>query len=125
LPRLITAKDAIKQVLINLLKNAAEAMAEGGRVIVRTRRSQPDGGTDSDGVELIISDSGPGLPETVAQNLYKPFVTTKQGGHSGLGLSIVQKVVSEIGGKLSCQSSPEKGTTFTIYLPVMVADGPK
>lgn len=123
LPRLTTVKDAVKQVLINLLKNAAEAMSAGGRVIVRTRKSQPEGLGGSGGVELIVSDSGPGLPEEVMQNLYKPFVTTKQNGHSGLGLSIVHKVVADIGGKLSCLSSPAEGTTFTIYFPGTLPDG--
>ncbi|WP_159441274.1 HDOD domain-containing protein [Desulfopila aestuarii] len=123
LPLLTTSKDAVKQVLINLLKNAAEAMPDGGRVIVRTRKSQPEGVGDSGGVEVIVADSGPGLPEQVMQNLYKPFITTKQNGHSGLGLSIVQKVVKDIGGKLSCLSSPAEGTTFTIYLPGVLPEG--
>lgn len=123
LPHLTTSKDGVKQVLINLLKNAAEAMTEGGRVIVRTRKSQAEGLGGPGGIEIIVADSGPGLPEQVMQNLYKPFVTTKQNGHSGLGLSIVQKVVSDIGGKLSCLSSPEEGTTFTIYLPGTLPDG--
>ncbi len=123
LPAVTTCKDAVKQVLINLLKNAAEAMEEGGRVIVRTRKSHPEGLGESGGVEIIVADSGPGLPETVMQNLYKPFVTTKTNGHSGLGLSIVQKVVGDIGGKVSCLSSPAEGTTFTIYLPGTLPDG--
>jgi len=123
LPMLTTSKDAVKQVLINLLKNAAEAMPDGGRVIVRTRKSQAEGLEDDGGVEIIVADSGPGLPDTVMQNLYKPFVTTKQNGHSGLGLSIVQKVVSDIGGKLSCISSQTEGTTFTIFLPGTLPEG--
>jgi signal transduction histidine kinase len=123
LPLLTTSKDAVKQVLINLLKNAAEAMPDGGRVIVRTRRALPEGVGDPGGVEMIVADSGPGLPEKVMQNLYKPFITTKQNGHSGLGLSIVQKVVKDIGGKLSCLSSPAEGTTFTIYLPGVLPEG--
>ena len=118
LPQLTTSKDAIKQVLINLLKNGAEAMSEaGGRVIVRTRKVEPEGFSVPGGVEIIVADSGPGLPENVRKNLFQPFVTTKQNGHSGLGLSIVHKVVSDIGGRLTCQTSPTEGTTFTIALP--------
>lgn len=117
LPNLTTSKDAVKQILINLLKNAAEAMESGGRVIVRTRKSQAEGLGGPGGVEIIVADSGPGLPEAVMDNLYKPFVTTKRNGHSGLGLSIVKKVVNDIGGELSCTSSPREGTAFTIYLP--------
>lgn len=116
-----TSKDGLKQIVINLLKNAAEALEEGGRVIVRIRRahSRDD---EEDGVELIIADSGPGLPAQVQNNLYKPFVTTKQNGHSGLGLSIVKRIVTDLGGKLSCVTSPEEGTSFTIFLPYAISE---
>ncbi|MFV0438147.1 MAG: HDOD domain-containing protein [Desulfopila sp.] len=123
LPSLVTSQDAVKQVLINLLKNAAEAMPDGGRVIVRTRKPQAESVEEEKGVELIVADSGPGLPEMVMENLYRPFVTTKQNGHSGLGLSIVQKAVKDIGGRLSCLSSPTEGTVFTIFLPDMPVEG--
>ena len=113
-PLVNTSADAIKQIMINLLKNAAEAMEEeGGRVIVRTKRSGPE---KERGIEIIVSDTGPGLPESVMASLYKPFVTTKQKGHSGLGLSITQKAVNDIGGKIFCKSGKE-GTSFTINLP--------
>lgn len=124
-PHITTSKDALKQILINLLKNAAEAMPEGGRTIVRTRKGLREERGGQGGVEIIVADSGPGLPDTVRENLYKPFVTTKQSGHSGLGLSIVQKAVNDIGGTLSCVSSRTEGTTFTIYLPGTLPDGPK
>lgn len=118
LPRIVTSKDAIKQILLNLLKNAAEAMVQkGGRVVLRTRKYIQEGEIGQSGVEIIVSDSGPGLPDIVKENLYKPFVTTKQDGHSGLGLSIVHKAVNDIGGTLLCSSSQADGTTFTIRLP--------
>ncbi len=117
IPLLITSKDAIKQIIINLLKNAAEAMVTGGRVMVRTKNHKQDNVAGQSGIEIIVTDSGPGLPEHVKENLYQPFVTTKQNGHSGLGLSIVQKAVTDIGGKLFCSSRQSEGTTFTIYLP--------
>lgn len=117
-----TSKDGLKQIIINLLKNAAEAMEGGGRVMVRTKKSYKSDEDGEDGVEIIVADSGPGLPATVKENLYKPFVTTKQNGHSGLGLSIVERIVSDIGGKLSCISSPEEGTSFTIFLPSLLPD---
>ncbi len=117
-PLITTSRDAIKQVLINLLKNAAEAMEDGGRVMVRTKKHSEDEPGANSGVEIIISDTGPGLPDAVKNNLYKPFITTKQNGHSGLGLSIINKIVSDIGGELSCSSTKTKGTTFTIILPI-------
>ena len=116
LPHLETSKDAIKQILINLLKNSAEAMGENGRVVVRTRKI---GGFSEDSlkaVEIILADTGPGLPENVLAHLYEPFVTTKTDGHSGLGLSIVKKAVQQIGGNLTCVSSESQGTTFTILV---------
>lgn len=117
-----TSKDAIKQILINLLKNSVEAMDNSGRVVVRTRKTAGEDGLSQEAVEIIVADTGPGLPEAVSANLYQPFVTTKENGHSGLGLSIVQKTVKDIGGKLSCSSSKE-GTTFTIYLPAIASSG--
>lgn len=117
-----SSKDGLKQVVINLIKNAAEALEESGRVAVRTRKAYLSDEDGQEGVEIIVADSGPGLPSHVKENLYKPFVTTKQNGHSGLGLSIVQRIVTDLGGKLSCTSSPEEGTTFTIFLPYIPAD---
>lgn len=120
-----SSKDGLKQVVINLVKNAAEALVEGGRVVVRTRKSYRGEGEAQEGVEIIVADSGPGLPPHIKENLYKPFVTTKQNGHSGLGLSIVQRIVTDLGGTLSCVSSPEEGTTFTIFLPYVQTDTQK
>lgn len=117
-----SSKDAVKQILINLLKNCAEAMTDGGRVVIRTRKLSAGEAIQSEGVMIIVSDTGPGLPETVLENLFKPFVTTKQNGHSGLGLSIVEKAVSDIGGKIFCSSNSKEGTTFTIQLPGLLSD---
>jgi putative nucleotidyltransferase with HDIG domain len=122
LPQIQTSKDAIKQILINLLKNAAEAMNDGGRVTVTTRQPAGAPATGREGIEIVVTDTGPGLPETVAARLYTPFVTTKQSGHSGLGLSIVHKIVTDLGGALSCASSPADGTSFSIFLPSSAPD---
>ena len=122
LPRIMASRDALKQVIINLLKNAAEAMSDGGDVSIITSRvaqhQHEEGVPPADGIEIIVEDTGPGLPDTVKQNLFKPFVTTKVDGHSGLGLSIVDKTVRELGGTIRCESEPEEGTRFTIYFPV-------
>jgi signal transduction histidine kinase len=98
-------------------------MADGGRVEVRTQVSSsrigPDGEVlQPDCIEIIVRDTGPGLPETIMQNLYKPFFTTKKNGHSGLGLSIVLKTVKDLGGSISCSSRPYEGTSFFISLPL-------
>ena len=65
----------------------------------------------------LVEDTGPGLPEHVMKNLYKPLVTTKGNGHSGLGLSIVYKLVQDLGGAIICSSIPSEGTKFSIRLP--------
>ena len=117
----MASRDALKQIIINLLKNGAEAMTDGGNVTVTTARvakNQYKGGLPpADGIEIIFEDTGPGLPDVIKQNLFKPFVTTKNSGHSGLGLSIVHKTVQELGGSISCESKLEEGTRFTIYFP--------
>jgi signal transduction histidine kinase len=118
IPTIVSSKDAIKQVLINLLKNAAEAMPEGGRVSVRTRKRVEPTTAANSGVEIIVADTGPGLPEVVQNNLYQPFTTTKQSSNSGLGLSIVYKAILDIGGEISCTTSTSDGTTFLIALPL-------
>jgi nitrogen-specific signal transduction histidine kinase/HD-like signal output (HDOD) protein len=123
LPKIMTSRDALKQILINLLKNASEAMADGGSVEVRTgvssSRIGPGGEVlQPDCIEIMVRDTGPGLPESIMQNLYKPLLTTKNNGHSGLGLSIVLKTVKDLGGSISCSSRPYEGTSFFISLPL-------
>lgn len=122
LPHIVTAKDALKQILINLLKNAAEAMHDGGSITVTTRPANKEKFGDGEGIEIILADTGPGLPESVTARLYSPFVTTKSSGHSGLGLSIVHKTVKDLGGTLTCTSSPANGTRFSIFLPSSAPD---
>ena len=121
LPAVKTSKDAIKQIVINLLKNAAEAMTKGGRAIVRTQSRKSEEGSSGE-VVITVADTGPGIPQEILDSLYKPFMTTKTSGNSGLGMSIVKKTVDEIGGKLFCTSSAEEGTSFTIHLPQVVAE---
>jgi HD-like signal output (HDOD) protein/signal transduction histidine kinase len=117
LPRINTSKDAIKQILINLLKNAAEAMNDGGQITVQTRQPALEVANGREGIEIVVADTGPGLPESVIANIYSPFVTTKKNGHSGLGLSIVHKTITDLGGTVSYTSSPRDGTSFSIFLP--------
>lgn len=122
LPKIMTSKDALKQIIINLLKNAAEAIVDGGNVVVKTgmllNKPLDNEANQSKHIEIVVDDTGPGIPEAVLKNLYKPFVTTKKSGHSGLGLSIVQKTVKDLGGSISCMSRPNVGTRFSIRLPL-------
>lgn len=117
IPHIITSRDGLKQVLINLLKNAVEAMDNGGDITITTKQTTPETDAEEEGIKIIIADTGGGLPDVITTNLYTPFVTTKQNGHSGLGLSIVHKTITDLGGRLSCTSNPGNGTCFTIFLP--------
>jgi signal transduction histidine kinase len=111
----VADRDRLKQILMNLVKNAAEAMPQGGRITIGTRDDVNYQGKPS--VEITVQDFGPGIPESVKARLFQPGVTTKHGDHVGLGLSIVQGLVREIRGDIECISSPETGTTFRILLP--------
>ena len=100
----------IKQVLLNLLLNALQAMPNGGKVTVRIHVS---GGN----LLTSIADEGIGIPPEVRANLFQPFFTTKQGG-TGLGLSISQRIIEGHNGRLRLFSQPGAGTTVVVRLPL-------
>jgi signal transduction histidine kinase/HD-like signal output (HDOD) protein len=111
----VTEKDTLKQIIINLVKNSAEAIESDGSITITTKSKV---GKNGSGRAIItLSDDGPGIPEEIQEKLFAPFMTTKEQGHSGLGLSIVHKAVHDLGGTIECESSREKGTHFTISLP--------
>lgn len=127
IPPIMTDKHGLKQVFINLIKNAVEAMPNGGNVEINTRlitKSQDigfdkeAGKGDQEFVEIIISDSGSGIPEKIKSNLFEAFVSSKGDGHSGLGLSIAYSIIKGLKGTISCESDEATGTTFKILLPV-------
>jgi signal transduction histidine kinase len=107
--------DILKQILVNLVKNAIEALtATGGRIeianrghINRERRLY---------LELVVSDTGPGLSSDVLANLFSAVKSTKEGPHHGLGLSIVHSLVKKLNGHIACRSG-KTGTSFEILLP--------
>jgi PAS domain S-box-containing protein len=108
LSTVIVDRDKIKQALLNLLKNAGEAMPHGGKITVEVH-------TTEDGILIDISDTGAGIPLDI--DAFEPFVTTKKEG-TGIGLVIVRQVVTAHGGKISYHSRPGEGTTFRIELPL-------
>jgi signal transduction histidine kinase len=109
LPEIPADPDLLQRALQNLVLNAIDAMPQGGELTIRTRAL-------GDHLELLVSDTGSGLTEEECSRLFTPYYTTKQHG-TGLGLAIVQSVVSDHGGKISVESTKEKGTTFRIELP--------
>ena len=104
----------IRQVLINLFKNAVEAMPRGGELTVATRVNGPH-------LEVSVTDTGEGMAPDVAVNIFQPYFTTKEKG-TGLGLAICDFIVKEQhGGCIEVQSAPGQGSTFTIQLPLAEA----
>ncbi len=111
-PRLSVDAEKIKQVIINLVRNALEALTDGGTVVLRTALF--DGRA-----QVTVSDTGPGLPEGL--DVFQLFVSTKPHG-TGLGLSIAQQIVHAHGGELLAESLPGQGATFTVRLPLLSGD---
>jgi signal transduction histidine kinase len=109
LPETSADPDLLHRALQNLVLNAIDAMPQGGDLTIRTA-------TLGDRIALSVSDTGCGLTQEECGRLFTPYYTTKQHG-TGLGLAIVQSVVSDHGGKISVESTKEKGTTFRIELP--------
>jgi signal transduction histidine kinase len=114
MPAIRTDARKLRQVLLNLIRNAAEAMPHGGRLTVSTRdRVAVD---DRSCIQISIEDTGPGIPPEVMDRLFKPVKTSKGEGHAGLGLSIVGSLVKELRGSVRCESG-KQGTRFHILLP--------
>ncbi|MGB0497786.1 MAG: two-component system sensor histidine kinase NtrB [Rubricella sp.] len=123
LPPTIGDGDQLMQVMLNLLKNAAEATPEvGGVISIRTAYRQgvllslPGGGRESLPLQITVSDNGRGVPEDMKKDLFEPFVSSKAAG-SGLGLSLVSKIITDHGGAIEFDSDPG-WTTFRVLLPV-------
>jgi len=111
----------IKQVLINLVQNAADSIGRDGTITLRSRhgtQSLSNGQTDV--VILEVADTGEGIPPEVERRLFDPFFTTKENG-TGLGLSIAARIVQKHGGALQYQTKLSHGTTFGIVLPRVIA----
>ena len=109
LPQVIADAGQIRQVLLNLVRNAREAMPSGGTLSLATRATK-------DGAAIEVRDTGPGIEPSRLARIFDPFFTTKERG-TGLGLALAQEIAREHGGELTCSSSPGQGTTFTLRLP--------
>ena len=103
-----------QQVMVNLVINAIQAMGPGGSLTIRTQAATRDGVT---GTEVLVTDTGPGIPADKIDSVFDPFMTTKRGTGSGLGLSISQTLVTRVGGLISASSVPGEGATFSVWFP--------
>jgi two-component system NtrC family sensor kinase len=118
LPEVIASTNQMRQVVLNLVKNAKEAMPKGGSLTVRTRR-------EDDKVMVAIQDTGVGIPEELRDKIFEAFFTTKQKVKGvGLGLSVCYGIVKDHGGEIRVESEVDKGTTFTILLPMSSHEDP-
>ena len=113
LPPITCQPAKINQVVLNLLVNAIDACGEsGGTVIVRTRPSK-------DGVDVQVADTGCGMTPAIRDRIFDPFFTTKpQGQGTGMGLSISHGIITDHGGRIEVDSTPNRGSTFTVHLPL-------
>ncbi|MEK1832440.1 ATP-binding protein [Priestia megaterium] len=101
----------IKQVLINLLQNAIDAMQEGGEITVSL-----DFNEETEQIKIVVQDNGVGMTAKELESISKPFFSTKERG-IGLGLHISYQIIESHGGKIRVNSIKDKGSTFTLYLP--------
>ena len=112
-------EDLMNRLVSNLLLNAAQALDGEGRIEVSvsiTQSGEGPGGAVERPVKLVVRDNGPGIPDSVRERLFEPFVTGRQGG-TGLGLAIVQRAVAAHRGVILVDTAPGAGTTFSIFLP--------
>lgn len=115
-PLTITADEGlIRQLMLNLIHNAIQAMPDGGEFGVKLTASKT-GKDRKGGVEIFVSDTGPGVPAGIRERIFDPFFTTKEGG-AGLGLAIASQIAQAHGGYIDLLDTPEGGARFMISLP--------
>ncbi len=125
-PKVRIHKNSLKQVFLNLMQNAAEAMTSGGNLTIQSRCILPEGmepplETAEGGrgyLEITFIDDGPGIPQEMQQSLFDPFQTSKGENHAGLGLSVCFEIIKQCNGRLTCFSKPGEKTRFRIELPL-------
>jgi signal transduction histidine kinase len=126
LPSVRIDPEHLRQVLLNLVRNAVDAMKANGRIIVETSHrvlsslSRDPEQSAAGVIEIHVRDTGPGIDPAVRGNLFIPFFTTKASG-TGLGLAISQRLIESAGGRIEVRASSSAGTTFTIMLPTVAA----
>jgi signal transduction histidine kinase len=119
LPEIDADPEQLKEVLVNLVVNACEAMEKGGSIVIHEQEvNSPAGGRLA---VVRVVDNGPGIPESIRPKVLQPFFTTKEEG-TGLGLSIVARIVEEHHGSIEIESNENAGATFIISLPIKESD---
>ncbi|MGH7900608.1 MAG: two-component system sensor histidine kinase NtrB, partial [Thermodesulfobacteriota bacterium] len=113
-PRILADVDLIELVFSDIMTNAVDAMPEGGKIFLSVKN-----GTEKDMVEIIISDTGSGIPEQILPLVFEPFFSTKPAGKgTGLGLSVARRIIHDHGGEISIESIDGEGTSIRIQIPL-------
>jgi signal transduction histidine kinase len=116
LPKALANKNQIQQVIVNLCNNAMDAMPNGGKLTLRTKKSELNG---KEAVEIQVQDTGQGIPPEIKSKIFEPFFTTKDiGKGTGLGLSLVYEIVQKHEGQIKVDTEVGVGTVFCIRLPL-------
>jgi signal transduction histidine kinase len=110
LPRVLADEEQLWQAVLNLIRNAIDAMPGGGTLTVRTHRNDTQ-------AELQVADTGKGMTSEQTEHLFVPFLSTKATG-TGLGLAMTHQIITEHAGRIECASEVGNGTTFTLHLPL-------
>lgn len=118
LPPIVGSADQFRQVLSNLVVNARDAMAKGGRLAIRTRQVRASDGVRGS-VNIVLADTGCGIPADLLQSVFEPFVSTKGEKGTGLGLWIVKGIVENHSGSIRVRSRQGKGTVFRLAFPIV------
>ena len=114
LPLLSVDEQPIRQVLINLIRNAAQAMEQPGTIVLRAHR-RPN---RRDIVRIEVEDTGRGIPEEIRDRIFEPFFSTNDAEGTGLGLDICRQVIERHSGRIWCESTVGDGTTMIVELPL-------
>ena len=110
LPQIDIDPAQVKQVLVNLIQNSRQAMGRNGTLTLATERV-------GNWAVLTVSDTGEGIATDNLERIWEPFFTTRTHG-TGLGLSLVRRIVEDHGGRIEVESRPRQGTTFRVFLPI-------
>jgi two-component system, NtrC family, sensor kinase len=114
-PVILSDGPLIRQVLLNILMNAKQAVGDKGIIKIKTSLRE------NNWVDIAIQDNGCGISEENIQKIFRPFFSTKKGKGTGLGLAICRGVIDELGGRIEVKSRPDAGTLFTVSLPLSLS----
>ena len=115
IPPVLISQDELKQIIINLIKNAIQAIEKSGEIIVKAEYAK------GSYVNIYVIDNGIGMKDEIIQYIFDPFYTTKNNHEgTGLGLSVVYGIINKYKGSIKVKSKEGKGTTFKISLPILI-----